>query len=124
MKTFVRVENGMIEAVMECSETPAGDDEWIEYPFPCDIGSPLNVAGRALSDFDSNGNLPPPVPVPPVPGADLYMEEQELLLYLESTDWYVIRNQETGAEIPDQILTDRANARSRISEIRIELQNL
>lgn len=54
----------------------------------------------------------------------LEAEMQGLLQYLLITDWYVIRNQETGEIVPSQILTDRANARVRISEIRVEIENL
>lgn len=38
----------------------------------------------------------------------------ESLTYLASTDWYVIRKQETGAEIPQDVLEQRAAARARI----------
>jgi len=36
------------------------------------------------------------------------------LAYLAETDWYVIRNQETGVAIPQDILTARAEARAAI----------
>ena len=39
---------------------------------------------------------------------------KEALAYLNSTDWYVIRQLETGVAIPIGILTERANARNRI----------
>ncbi len=35
--------------------------------------------------------------------------------YLASTDWYVIRYQETGAPIPAEVLSERRAARERIS---------
>jgi hypothetical protein len=38
----------------------------------------------------------------------------ENLAYLASTDWYIVRNQETGTEIPDEILTKRQQAREEI----------
>ena len=38
----------------------------------------------------------------------------ENLAYLTSTDWYIVRKQETGAEIPDDILTKRQKAREAI----------
>ena len=34
--------------------------------------------------------------------------------YLKSTDWYVIRKQETDQEIPEEILTKRQEARDSI----------
>ena len=36
--------------------------------------------------------------------------------YLASTDWYVTRNSETGAAIPDNITAARADARAAIVE--------
>lgn len=36
------------------------------------------------------------------------------ILFLISTDWYIIRKQETGQEIPEEILTARQVARSQI----------
>ena len=36
--------------------------------------------------------------------------------YLESTDWYVTRNSETGAVIPENITAARAEARAAIVE--------
>ena len=38
----------------------------------------------------------------------------DALAYLASTDWYVIRKQETGAEIPVDILAKRQEARDSI----------
>lgn len=48
-------------------------------------------------------------------------EEQERInkearAYLASTDWYVIRNQETGVAVPQDILDARAAARTSIIE--------
>lgn len=39
---------------------------------------------------------------------------QESLVYLSSTDWYVIRQQETGVAIPQDILDARQAAREAI----------
>lgn len=36
--------------------------------------------------------------------------------YLASTDWYIIRHQETGASIPQEILDARAAARASVHE--------
>lgn len=36
--------------------------------------------------------------------------------YLSSTDWYVIRSQETGEKIPQEIAEARAKARSEVIE--------
>jgi len=37
--------------------------------------------------------------------------------YLKDTDWYVSRKAETGTEIPEDILTQRAQARIDASDI-------
>lgn len=37
--------------------------------------------------------------------------------YLAETDWYVIRQQETGEAIPADILTERQSARERVIAI-------
>lgn len=42
----------------------------------------------------------------------------ELQSYLDSTDWYVIRQTETGALIPAEILESRRLAREEISVLR------
>ena len=40
--------------------------------------------------------------------------------YLRETDWYVIRLAETGAEIPEEIRTERNTARNNITEAHHE----
>lgn len=50
---------------------------------------------------------------------EIAREDQEILnkvsrTYLADTDWYVIRLQETGQPIPQDILDERAAARERI----------
>jgi len=61
-----------------------------------------------------------PEPVPPEPTQEELdkREEQELRGYLAKTDWYAIRFAETGKEVPLEVVTNRANARARISELR------
>jgi hypothetical protein len=36
------------------------------------------------------------------------------LAYLASTDWYVVRQQETGTDIPQEVLDKRAEARAAV----------
>lgn len=45
-----------------------------------------------------------------------YQANSEARAYLAETDWYVIRQQETGEPVPDEILTERAAARARVVE--------
>ena len=42
----------------------------------------------------------------------------ELEAYLSSTDWYAIRESETGVDIPADIKQARADARAEISSLR------
>lgn len=53
---------------------------------------------------------------PPLPTAEQLqeIENAEARFYLSNTDWYVIRQQETGEAIPAEILAERAAARERV----------
>jgi hypothetical protein len=64
-----------------------------------------------------------PEPKPPEPTQEELdrREEQSLLAYLASTDWYAVRFAETGQAIPEDVVTQRAEARARISEMRENL---
>jgi len=46
--------------------------------------------------------------------ANRLTQNREALKYLSDTDWYVIRYQETGEPIPQDILATRAEARNKI----------
>ena len=48
--------------------------------------------------------------------------EHKSLLF--ATDYVVIRNQETGQPIPEDILQERAQARLQISELELQIQVL
>lgn len=54
----------------------------------------------------------------PVPTAEQLQAQinTEASAYLSSTDWYVIRMQETGEPVPEDILAGRAAARARVVE--------
>ena len=69
-----------------------------------------------LIDFDEAGY--PFLAEPPSPTTEQLQVQTnaEARAYLLSTDWYVIRLQETGKPIPEDILSERAAARSRIVE--------
>lgn len=54
--------------------------------------------------------------VPETPPTGQEIINNDNLHYLSSTDWYVVRNAETGVAIPSDILTARANARAAIVE--------
>lgn len=57
MKTWVSIVNGIVKVVIIAQDQPAGDDPWVEYPYPSDIGGPANIAGRSIAEFDAVGNF-------------------------------------------------------------------
>lgn len=67
-------------------------------------------AGMVIS---SGGDGYPILAEPPAPTADQVQAQvnAEAYAYLASTDWYVIRGQETGEAIPADVLDKRAAAR-------------
>lgn len=62
--------------------------------------------------------IPEPLPPEPTKEQKATHEIQSLLSYLNSTDWYVIRWNETCETIPKDILAKRQEARDKISELR------
>lgn len=44
----------------------------------------------------------------------LEKEKAEAAAYLKSTDWYVVRNAETGVAVPNDVTTKRAEARLKL----------
>ena len=56
---------------------------------------------------------------PVKPDAEVKAERiAELEAYLSSTDWYAIRESETGVDIPADVKQARADARAEISNLR------
>lgn len=56
---------------------------------------------------------------PEKPQAEIKAERiAELEAYLASTDWYAIRESETGIDIPAEVKKARADARAEISSLR------
>lgn len=71
-----------------------------------------DLYARALSgEFGPIAEYQPPILTPEQVTAKIKFEA---LRYLASTDWYVIRHQETGKEIPADILAARQAARDSI----------
>ena len=72
--------------------------------------------GKAIV-ADENGR--PILVDPPAPTEEelQVVRNQEARAYLASTDWYVIRNQETGVAIPEEIAIKRQEAREQIIEV-------
>ena len=72
-----------------------------------------------LIDFDEAGRPFLADPIPPSAEQIQAQVNAEARAYLLQTDWYVIRLQETGGSIPDNILHSRAEARSRVVDIEV-----
>jgi len=84
-----------------------GEAEWTDGPntsATLDFVQPYIDAWQVVKDAQ---------PLPEEPTAQEILNSDSLS-YLTETDWYVIRNQETGADIPQDILTARAEARAAI----------
>lgn len=68
-------------------------------------------------DSDKDGY---PFLADPAPPTEEELQQQanaEARAYLASTDWYIIRLQETGQPVPEEILEARSQARSRVVDI-------
>ena len=50
---------------------------------------------------------------------EILIEIETLQSYLKNTDWYSIREAETGKPMPDEIRMNRQAARDRISELNL-----
>lgn len=71
--------------------------------------------GKIIS-ADADGR--PMLMDPPAPTTEQLQAQinADARAYLASTDWYVLRLQETGQEIPPDVLAERAAARARVVE--------
>jgi hypothetical protein len=56
MNTWVLVEKGIITTVV-IADTCREYGNWMAYPYPCDLCGASNIAGRAIDEFDENGNF-------------------------------------------------------------------
>ena len=61
-----------------------------------------------------------PEPLPPTAEELKQARIRELQQYLSETDWYAIRESETGMDIPAEVKKARADARAEISSLRGE----
>lgn len=73
-------------------------------------------AGGKVIAADADGR--PMLQDPPAPTPEQEQERinAEARAYLASTDWHVIRQQETGKPVPDDVLAERAAARALVVE--------
>lgn len=92
---------------------------------PADVVEITKEEHAALMEGQSNGKLidfdeagrPVLHDQPPLTGEQLQSQiNAEARAYLAITDWYVIRLQETGEAVPDEVIAERAAARARVVE--------
>ena len=58
MKTFVKIEEGIVRSVVVCAEgVLANEGEFTKYPYPSDLGGPSNIAGKSIAEFEVDGNF-------------------------------------------------------------------
>lgn len=113
---------GEIEAQIDPLESQkAGKDIWL-LPANASFELPLEPKENNKIIFD-NGWKYEPIPEPepePQPTEEELKQARiaELKSYLASTDWYAIRESETGVDIPADIKQARADARLEISSLR------
>lgn len=79
---------------------------------------PGNRDYTEYQEWLSQGNTPEPAETEQEKVTRIQQETNaEARVYLAQTDWYVVRLQETGAPIPQDILDKRAVARASVVEL-------
>ncbi len=81
----------------------------VGYKFVDGVMTPMTIAEKIAAGIITEAQAEQ---------VDIDDEIDSLENYLKDTDWYSIRYAETNAEIPQDILTARAAARTRISTLR------
>lgn len=104
-------------------ESPLEEGVWLIPAHATDVAPPATPEGKVAVWKGSDWAIEdaPIKPEPPVPNPSPAPTQQEIAnaearRYLASTDWYVIRQVETGVEVPQQILDKRAAARAAVKE--------
>ena len=96
----------------------------------CEVNHPIHgwipftaIAGDTGAEFDVDdliSRMSPiaadivPIPQSVIDAQIIEQDNNEARGFLQSTDWYVIRNQETGAAIPVDVVAARASARNKV----------
>lgn len=110
------------EAAIDPLETELRGEDIYLLPAYATFDKPLEAKEGYDVVFD-NGWKYEPIPEPepePEPTKEELKKSRiaELETYLASTDWYAIRESETGIDIPADIKQARADARTEISTLR------
>ena len=109
---FSTFKNGIIEGFYSDKDFPNKEDSWgeitEEYHQKCVDGMNNGKVLRA-----KNGNILIEDYVPTQEVLDK-RAIKEMTQYLYDTDWYVIRKQENGKDIPEEILAKREDYRNKI----------
>jgi len=89
-----------------------GEAEWTDGPntlVTLDFVQPYFDDWQTVKDAQ-------PIPEKPTEPTKQKILNDESQAYLDETDWYVIRNSETGVEIPTEVLTKRQESRVAITK--------
>lgn len=108
------------------------DDEWGFDVFETTFDNPIEIDDDThmsiIEEANNKGKLikgdkdgQPILVDPPEPTEKEKAEQRlhELEAYLTETDWYVIRNADTGVPVPNDIKQKRQEAREEISQLRL-----
>lgn len=91
------------------------DHGWLPYTFIEDEVD--DSYDEEIREYLLSANITPfVVNAAEVASQQLASANRQARIYLDSTDWYVIRQLETGAPVPAAISTARAEARVNVTE--------
>lgn len=107
----IQIVDGKVHWIFTLEQLPEWNPEHIHVvDYPADGYQPVQ------GDLYEDGVFLPAPPIAPAPDSQEAISAQARA-YLASTDWYVIRYQETSEPIPPDILIERQAARGRVVEL-------